>query len=51
MLDPKVRAAQTLEKEFWDPIFTSTDFKKFVKGHYQIGHKPLLDIELDIDDE
>ena len=51
LLDPKVRAAQTLEKEFWDPIFTSTDFKKFVKGHYQIGHKPLLDIELDIDQD
>ena len=47
----KVRYDQTLEKEFWDPIFTSTDFKKFVKGHYQIGHKPLLDIELDIDQD
>ena len=50
LLDPKVRAAQTLEKEFWEPIFASTDFKKFIKGHYQIGHKPLLEVEL-FDDE
>ena len=26
------------------------DFKKFIKGHYQIGHKPLLEVEL-FDDE
>ena len=51
LLDPKVRAAQTLEKDFWEPIFTGTDFKKFVKGHYQIGHKPLLEVELDLEDE
>ena len=50
LLDPKVRAAQTLEKQFWEPIFASTDFKKFIKGHYQIGHKPLLEVEL-FDDE
>ena len=49
LLDPKVRAKDTLEEEFWKPIFEGTDFKKFVKGHYQIGHKPLLDVELDID--
>ena len=51
LLDPKVRAAQTLEKDFWEPIFTGTDFKKFVKGHYQIGHKPLLEVEFDLEDE
>jgi len=51
LLDPKVRAAQTLDKEFWDPIFASTDFKKFIKGHYQIGHKPLLEVELDVESE
>ena len=51
LLDPKVRAAQTLEKDFWEPIFSGTDFKKFIKGHYQIGHKPLLEVELDLEDE
>ena len=51
LLDPKVRAKDTLTKEFWDPILTGTDFKKFIKGHYQIGHKPLLEVQLDLDDE
>ena len=48
LVQPKVREKDTLTKEFWDPIFESTDFKKFVKGHYQIGHKPLLDVEIDL---
>ena len=48
LVQPKVREKDTLTKEFWDPIFESTDFKKFVKGHYQIGHKPLLNINLDL---
>ena len=47
----KHRTSLSLEKEFWDPIFTGTDFKKFIKGHYQIGHKPLLEVELDLDNE
>ena len=51
LLDPKVRAKDTLTKEFWEPIMTGTDFKKFIKGHYQIGHKPLLEVELDLTDE
>jgi RecA/RadA recombinase len=51
LLDPKVRAKDTLTKEFWEPILNGTDFKKFIKGHYQIGHKPLLEVELDLDDE
>ena len=51
LLDPKVRMKGTLQEQFWKPIFDGTDFKKFIKGHYQIGHKPLLDIQLDIDDD
>lgn len=51
LLDPKVRAKDTLTKEFWEPILNGTDFKKFIKGHYQIGHKPLLEVELDLNDE
>ena len=45
---PKVREKDTLNKKFWDPIFKDTDFKEFVKSYYSIGHKPLLDIDLDI---
>ena len=52
LLDPKVRASDTLKVEFWQPIFDSTDFKKFLKSQYQIGHKPMLDLsELDFDNE
>ena len=47
LVDPKVREKDTLQKDFWTPIFEGTDFKKFIKGHYQIGHKPLLDISID----
>ena len=48
IIDPKVREKETLNKKFWDPIFEETDFKEFVKSYYSIGHKPLLDIDLDI---
>lgn len=47
LIDPKVREKDTLEEDFWTPIFEGTDFKKFIKGHYQIGHKPLLDVDID----
>ena len=49
--EPKVREKDTLTKEFWEPILEGTDFKEFVKGHYQIGQVPLLDVELDIEEE
>ena len=49
--DTKVREKDTLTKKFWDPIFKNTDFKDFVKSYYSIGHKPLLDIDLDIEME
>ena len=44
LVDPKVREKDTLLESFWQPIFEGTDFKEFIKGHYQIGHKPLLDV-------
>ena len=46
LLGSKVREKDTLNAEFWESIFKETDFKKFIKGHYQIGHKPLLEVEL-----
>jgi len=39
----KVRYDQTLEKEFWDPIFETTAFSEFIKKQYSIGHKALVD--------
>ena len=51
VLEPKVREKDTLQKKFWDPIFKNSDFKEFVRSYYSIGHKPLLDIDLDIESE
>jgi RecA/RadA recombinase len=51
LVEPKVREKDTLTKEFWDPIFKETDFKEFIKGYYQIGYKPIKDVELDIEVE
>ena len=48
LIEPKVREKDTLNEEFWLPVFETTNFKEFLKGHYQIGHKPLLEVELDI---
>ena len=51
LIDPKCREKDTLNEEFWSPIFEETDFSEFIKGHYQIGQVPLLDVELDIEEE
>ena len=51
LVDPKVREKDTLTEEFWTPILEGTDFKEFIKGHYQIGQVPLLDVELDLQEE
>ncbi len=42
---PKVRYEQTLEKDFWDPIFAETDFKEFIKKQYTIGHKEQVSMD------
>ena len=49
--DGKVREKDTKTKKFWDPIFKNTDFKEFVMSYYSIGHKPLLEIDLDLEEE
>lgn len=51
LVQPKVREKDTLTEEFWTPIFEESDFKKFVKAHYSIGHKPMLDVEIDLQEE
>jgi len=47
IIEPKVREKDTLTKEFWEPIFESSDFKEFIRSYYQIGHKPLLDVDIE----
>jgi RecA/RadA recombinase len=46
-MDQKYREKDTLTAEFWEPIFANTNFKEFLKAHYSIGHKPMLEIDLD----
>lgn len=45
----KVREKETLEEEFWKPIFEETDFADYIKESFSIGGSRSND--LDIDDE
>ncbi len=49
-LGPKVRYDATLEKAFWDPVFTETDFKEFLKKQYSIGHQSLVGMDDIVED-
>ena len=51
LLSGKVREAQTLEEEFWTPIFEQTDFKEFVKKQFSIGHKALVDLDAILEED
>ena len=42
---PKVREKDTLQKEFWEPVFAETDFKDFIKSHYSIGLAQKVDMD------
>lgn len=37
IVDPKVRLADTLQEDFWAPIFEFTDFEDFIEKQYKIG--------------
>ena len=41
----KVRHDFTLEHEFWEPIFSNTNFKEFIKKQYTIGHKDQVSMD------
>ena len=43
--ESKVREAGTLEESFWEPIFSNTDFKEFIKKQYSIGYTAPVDME------
>lgn len=45
MIDGKVRFADTLTADFWDPIFEFTDFEDFVQKQYQIGLPAQVDMD------
>jgi len=45
--ESKVRMAETLKEEFWQPIFNDTDFKEFIRKQYTIGHKDMVELDLE----
>ena len=49
LVDPKVRQAQTLEEEFWTPIFEFTDFADFLEKQYKIGLPVQVEMEAIVD--
>lgn len=48
LVDPKVRHAETLNPEWWEPILNETDFKEFVKQKFAIGGN--ISNELDLEE-
>ena len=47
LIDPKVREKDTLEEQFWLPIFESTDFKDYIKSKFAIGGKSVNELVLE----
>ena len=45
LVSPKVREKDTLQEEFWKPIFDGTDFAEFIKSQYSIGLAQKVDME------
>jgi RecA/RadA recombinase len=45
LMQPKVREKDTMQEEFWKPIFASTDLADFIKSQYSIGKAQLVDME------
>ena len=45
IIGKKVRAKDTLKKEFWDPIFKSTNFLTYIESHYKLGQESMIDTE------
>ena len=41
----KVRTKDTLNPEFWEPIFETTDFAGFLEKTYRIGHSSVINAE------
>lgn len=41
----KVRTKDTLNAEFWEPVFETTDFADFLKKTYMIGYSSEIDAE------
>lgn len=44
-IEPKVREKDTLTAEFWEPILSDEKFREFMRNHYMIGYRSMIDIE------
>lgn len=51
MVGGKVRAAETLNEEFWNPIFAETDFSDFIKSQYSIGLAQKVDMDKIVEEQ
>jgi len=45
MVGGKVRLADTLEEDFWKPVFDNTDFADFLKSQYSMGLATKVDMD------
>ena len=46
LVGTKVRTKDTLDAEFWEPIFVTTNFADFLEKTYKIGYSSEVDAEL-----
>jgi RecA/RadA recombinase len=56
LVQPKVREKDTLNGDFWKPIFEKTDFAEYIKNKYSISHRAMLSPDtplelIDIEDD
>ena len=47
IVDPKYREKDTKTEEFWNPVFENSDFEEFIKKQYTIGHKALIELDIE----
>jgi hypothetical protein len=52
LVGTKVREKDTLNKEFWEDILSSDEFKKYITDSFQIGHAAMMQEKyVEVDDE
>jgi hypothetical protein len=48
MEEKNYRIKDTMNKEFWDPILSSTKFQEYIRSKYSISHGKLMEQENNI---
>jgi len=44
-VQPKVREKDTQKAEFWEPILADPKFQEFIRNHYMIGYKSMIEAD------